>query len=205
MFMLVGCRHNKYHQSVISKNKQHWNQELKNTTTKKEPSFGMMDYNNDPLTWQQFKAKNDLIILGTVVDYEKNRNQNIFPTTKVQVRIDKVLFGKKMNKYITTTFPSGFGYANEIELIDKTINEEYFYQKNSFPLPKIGSKFVTGMNLLHGKYQVSSPLFNFWVLKNDRLKLNNLDLNDIKNDEKVSQLLDLTDLLNCKLNIGKNR
>lgn len=207
MLMLVGCHHSKQ-QSVISKNKQRWNQQVKRVEVKKHPSFGMMDYSNEPLTWHKLKKKNDLVILGTVVDYKKNKRQTIFPTTTVQIKINKVLHGKKGNNYITTTFPSGLGYADEIELgIEKNQesraeHKEYLYQKESFPLPKIGSRFVTGVVKSHGKYQISAPLFNFWVLNNNQLELNNKDLKKIENDEKVVKLNELTELLNHKLNSG---
>lgn len=210
MLMLVGCHHNKQ-QSVISKNKQRWNQETKKAEVKKSPSFGMMDYSNEPLTWHKFKKQNDSIILGTVVDYKKNKNQTIFPTTTVQVKVDKVLAGKKISKYITTVFPSGFGYEDKIETNIEGSNsgeishKEYLYQKKSFPLPKIGSKFVTGIVKDQGKYQVSAPLFNFWIFSKGQLKLNNSDIKDIENDEKVDQLRDLTEFLNCKLNSSHNK
>ncbi|WP_162253528.1 hypothetical protein [Companilactobacillus tucceti] len=210
MLMLVGCHHNKQ-QSVISKNKQRWNQETKKAEVKKSPSFGMMDYSNEPLTWHKFKKQNDSIILGTVIDYKKNKNQTMFPTTSVQVKVDKVLAGKKFSKYITTVFPSGFGYEDKIETniegnnADGISHKEYLYQKKSFPLPKIGSKFVTGIVKDQGKYQVSAPLFNFWTFNKGQLKLNNLDIRNIENDEKVDQLRDLTEFLNCKLNSSHNK
>jgi len=206
MLLLVGCQHNKQQQSAISKNKQRWNQQAKTTKVKYYPSFGMMDYSNEPLTWHDLKKKNDSIILGTVIDYKKNKHQAIFPTTTVQVKVDKVLSGKKTSHYITTNFPSGFGFADEIEIdiegnFSKDVtHKEYLYKKNSFPLPKIGGKFVTGIVKKRGEYQISAPLFNFWVVRNDHLKLNNLDLRGIQNDEKVEQLQDLTEVLDCKLN-----
>ncbi len=208
MLLLVGCQHSKQQQSAISKNKQRWNQQTRNTKVKYHPSFGMMDYSNEPLNWHDLKKKNDSIILGTVIDYKKNKRQAIFPTTTVQVKVDKVLSGKGTSHYITTTFPSGFGFADEIEMDIKgdpsknITHKEYLYKKNSFPLPKIGGKFVTGIVKNRREYQVSAPLFNFWVLRNTHLKLNNLDLRSIQNDEKVDKLQDLTEILDCKLNSG---
>ncbi|APX71675.1 hypothetical protein M5C72_00560 [Companilactobacillus allii] len=202
-------------------NQTKWNKEISAANVEYLPSDTDFD-EVFPETWTDLKKSNSFIIEGTVLNYEKMRD-TLKVESKITIHVDKVIYGNKVleNQNIVTVVPTGFSTSKGTDDNTKK-SEQVLYKKTSFPLPKIGSKVITGLKSneeryednpalkksmikygLDGKdaYLIAMPNYNFWVQNSDnKYVINNLDIRNMKksnpNYGKVSELFDLTDKLN---------
>lgn len=202
-------------------NQVKWNKKVSDANLEYLPSD--TNFNEKfPETWDEFKKSNDFVVEGTILDYEK-MNDSLKVESKVTIHIDRVIHGNEVleNQNIVTVVPTGFAISKGTDDNTKK-SDEILYKKTSFPLPKIGTKIVTGLTSNEERYEdnpalkksmikygldgsdaylIAMPDYNFWV-KNSESKyvINNLDIRNMKksnpNYSKVSGLFNLTDRLN---------
>lgn len=191
----------------VKVNRKHWNKMISEAVIEYLPSGTNFD-DTFPTNWHDFKNKNDYVVEGTIVNYEKMEHQQLMIQTKATIHVDKVLNGNKTleHQYIVTTVPMGFAFTNDVKASvegkTEAKNTEVLYKQTSFPLPKVGDKIITGIKSNKKKfeknrsfkkdmakynldgsdsYMITEPNYNFWVEdKQKKFVINNLDIRDMK-------------------------
>ncbi|WP_125565764.1 hypothetical protein [Companilactobacillus insicii] len=206
----------------VKVNKKYWNKITDDAVIEYLPSETNFD-ELFPNTWHDFKDKNNYIIEGTIVNYEKMEHRPFIIQTKATIHVDKVIDGGKAleNQYIATTFPTGFAFTHDVESsVDDQLNNkntEVLYKQTSFPLPNIGSHVIMGINSNRKKFEknkalkkemakynlngsnsyfINDPNYNFWI-KNSTGKfvVNNLDIRNMKkNNPNYDKVYSLVEL-----------
>lgn len=205
--------------STIKQNKARWDKETKSLKLVHDKT-SVSDLATFPKDLKSLKKNNDYVISGTVINLQKMTDNNQSAMTKATILVDRVISGnEKLSKHkIKVTFNGGITKNKK--------SQKVFVQKNSTPIPTIGSKIITGVNTNYkddaddkqaaylkennlggsDSFEISVPEYNLWVKnKHDKkYSLNNPQLTGKKvsdSDKKYAkQLKKLTLQLNNNYN-----
>lgn len=215
----------------IKSNKKKWNNKIKNVPIVNRPNFDptsesiendhmnfslelVKGLKDSKLTESTFFKRNT-VINATIINFEEMKGKTIGPTTEVTIHVNKVLSGEKSlegrtiktefgggltkTEYLYTDFEgnyhgSDYGYDDP--------NTKVFAANSAFPMPKIGSKFVTQVvnysTISDGQrqnyktkynltpknfYPIRDPYVLFWVKKGKKYQPNNPGYANVQNDE----------------------
>ncbi|WDT66668.1 hypothetical protein [Companilactobacillus crustorum] len=182
---LIAC--GKSDSAAIRKNSQRWEKETKSL----EVVHSNRTTNNRGYIARsmiQLKQNNKFVIQGTVSNLSKINNPKNYAYTKATIHVDKVISGDKtlqgktiyaaVNSGITTT---NKWYDNHNQT--REANRDILVQYREFPLPKISSKIIVGINRtasdgptnyynkvlkqnkfdLKKTYDINMMQYNFWI------------------------------------------
>lgn len=212
---------------MINSNRKQWDKQIANADVIESNE---LKNDGEPIasSLEQLQNHSKLVIEGTVYNLQKMNSPKNMAYTKVELHIDKVISGDKdiQGKRIYLAMAGGLvsfdhWYANMSK--PKDFNHEILVNIEEAPLPKIGSKVITGVipNVIdesseyndalkqsgftiNNSYAISNQQYNVWIKNPGKKKyvLNNTKVNKraAKNNDLTKALQKLTDQINKKYN-----
>lgn len=222
-------------QQILKTNQKSWSNQIKDVPKVTPPGGedGKESVESDHLNFSNQMVKglnnssfdanllnsNKNVIEGTVINLEEMKDK-LGTTTKATVLVDKVLSGENSlkGKKIKTEFGGGLNKTEYVysDVEGNYLGDKYGYDSPNtrvyvndpnFPMPKIGSKFVTQIQKYSGrdkiqtknykeKYQltpnnfyiIKDPYVLFWVEKNGKYELNNPIFKNSKTDSNLDKI-----------------
>lgn len=213
--------------TTIRQNQLSWKKQIKNADVIDSDEFeGGNSFVATSL--DQLKNHSKSVIKGTVYKLDKMNSPKNMAYTKASVHIDQVISGDESlkNKTVYLALVGGLvsfdhWYANVNR--PKDLNHEMLVKNEQAPLPKIGSRIITGVIpntideptdynealrqsgfTISNSYAIDNLKYNFWVKNRNSKKfiLNNPKARKqtMKNDNLAEALENLTSEINKKYN-----